>query len=92
VKNYQQIVAECVIPMKKYFCFDPRIKFSEDLYFQGKLAGHIEGWVSFDNLPFFGQMSGGVHCELGISEAMPLMPGVPLPRMPASCQVSIPTI
>merc|ERR1711871_130762 len=90
VKNYQQIVAECVVPMKKYFCFDPRIKFTEDLYFQGKPAGHVEGWVSFDNLPFFGQMTGGVHCELGISEAMPLMPGVPLPRMPASCQPFVP--
>jgi len=90
VKNYQQIVAECVIPMKKYFCFDPRIRFMETLYYQGKEAGVIDGWLSFDNLPFFGQMSGGVHCELGISEAMPLMPGVPLPRMPVSCQPFVP--
>lgn len=90
VKNYQQIVAECVIPMKKYFCFDPRLKFQEPLYFQGKLAGNIEGWLSFDNLPYFGQMIGGVHCELGVSEAIPLMPGIPLPRMPANAQPFVP--
>lgn len=90
VKNYQQIVAECVIPMNKYFCFDPRLRFQEPLYFQGKAAGQIEGWISFDNLPFFGQMIGGVHCELGVSEAVPLMPGIPLPRMPANCQPFVP--
>jgi len=90
VKNYQQIVAECVLPMKKYFCFDPRMKFTENLFYQGKISGVIEGWLSFDNLPFFGQMGGGVHCELGISEATPLMPGVPLPRMPADGQPFVP--
>lgn len=90
VKNYQQIVAECIIPMTKYFCFDPRLRFSEPLFFQGKAAGSVEGWLSFDNLPFFGQMIGGVHCELGVSEAVPLMPGIPLPRMPANCQPFVP--
>ena len=34
-------------PMTKYFCFDPRLKFSEPLYFQGKNAGTVEGWLSF---------------------------------------------
>ncbi len=45
VKNFQQIVAECVIPMKKYFCFDPRIRFKEQLYYEGKPAGIAEGDV-----------------------------------------------
>merc|ERR1712054_611651 len=35
-------------------------------------------------------MSGGVHCEIGVSDATPLMPGVPLPRMPADGQPFVP--
>ena len=59
---------------------------------QGTRAGSLEGWLSFDNLPFFGQMIGGVHCELGVSEAVPLMPGIPLPRMPSNCQPFVPEV
>ncbi len=45
-------------------------------------CGYITGIFTCKNLPKMGQLIGGIHMETGIVKGQPLIPSIPLPKVP----------